>query len=81
MKQPRVTDHAVLRYIERVGGFDVEAVRQHIAKVCAEAVAAGATTLKHDGIRFTFSTGAVTTVMPDKPGPTGMTIAKLRRSR
>jgi len=31
----RVTDHAVLRYMERVQGFDVEAVRQHIARSCA----------------------------------------------
>ena len=81
MKKPRVTDHAVLRYIERVGGFDVDAVRRHIANVCAQAVAAGATTLKHDGVRFTFSSDAVTTVMPDKPGPTGATIRRLKERR
>jgi hypothetical protein len=28
----RVTDHAVLRYLERVGGFDIETLRQNMAR-------------------------------------------------
>lgn len=33
MKSPRVTvsDHALLRYLERVGGFEIEALRRDIA--------------------------------------------------
>lgn len=33
MKRPvRVSDHAVLRYLERVGGFDIETLRQNMAR-------------------------------------------------
>ena len=28
----RVSDHAVLRYLERVGGFDIERLRREIAR-------------------------------------------------
>lgn len=40
MKHTRhtVTDHAVLRYLERVEGVDVEAVRRDIAVLVDEAV-------------------------------------------
>lgn len=63
----KVTDHAVLRYLERVQGFNIEAVREHISKVCAGPAAAGAMTLRAEGVRFTFSRDrkTVTTVMPD----------------
>ncbi len=30
-QEPVITDHAVLRYLERVGGLDVEAIRETIA--------------------------------------------------
>lgn len=61
----RVTDHAVLRYMERVQGLDVEAVRRHIAGLCGPATAAGASTVYQEGVRFEISrTGAVVTVTP-----------------
>lgn len=69
MKLPRVTDHAVLRYLERVRGFDVEAVRRHIAITCAAAASAGAANLKAEGVRFAIDNGAVVTVMPNGTGP------------
>lgn len=31
MTELRVSDHAVLRYLERAHGLDIEAVRRHIA--------------------------------------------------
>lgn len=61
---PRVTDHAVLRYLERVQGFDVETVRRKIAERCAAPMASGAVSLIFDGHRFEFSNGAVITVVP-----------------
>lgn len=36
-----VTDHAVLRYLERAIGLNIEAVRQHIAGVCGTPAAFG----------------------------------------
>jgi hypothetical protein len=63
----RVSDHAVLRFLERVHGFDVEAVRRHIEELCAPAMAVGASSLRAEGVRFGFSPSGtvVTTVMPD----------------
>lgn len=63
---PRVTDHAVLRFLERARGFDIEAVRQHIAETCAEAAAAGAASLTVGAVRFeiTTSTNTVVTCTP-----------------
>lgn len=37
-----VTAHALLRYLERVKGVDVEGARAHIAAVCGPAAALGA---------------------------------------
>jgi N6-adenosine-specific RNA methylase IME4 len=35
-KEPiNVTDHAICRYLERAYGFNVEAIREHIAGLCA----------------------------------------------
>jgi hypothetical protein len=62
-----VSDHAVLRYLERAQGFNIEAVRSHIAKLCAPAASAGASTLRAEGLRFTISLGRkVVTVAPDR---------------
>lgn len=66
---PHVTDHAVLRYLERVRGMDIEAVRRHIAALCAGAVACGAICYRAEGHRFTIADRTVVTVrpMPGKP--------------
>lgn len=67
----RVTDHAVLRYLERAMGFDIEGVREHIKAICTPAAAIGATCLRAEGVKFEFttSTNTVTTVVPDGPVP------------
>ena len=39
----RVCDHALLRHLERVGGFDIEGLRQAIARAVDEPARAGAT--------------------------------------
>lgn len=62
MRGPRVTDHAVLRYLERVQGFDVEAVRRHVKKVCAGVVTARS--VLAEGHAFIIKSGAVVTVRP-----------------
>lgn len=69
MKLPRVTDHAVLRYLERAKGFDIEAVRRHIEDLCAGAIVAGATCVRAEGVKFEIAAGKVVTVTPGGSGP------------
>ena len=66
MKKPAVpvTDHCVIRYMQRVMGLDIEAVRQKIAEAVGPAVRAGAIGLTKDGFNYRISDGAVITVMP-----------------
>ena len=54
MKAPtvRVSDHAVLRYLERVGGFEIEKLRQAMAARVALSATLGAHTVLIDGHRF-----------------------------
>lgn len=54
MKAPRirVSDHAVLRYLERVGGFDVERLRGEIASRLQPVIATGATGVVIDGFSY-----------------------------
>ncbi|OJY35791.1 MAG: hypothetical protein BGP11_16070 [Rhodobacterales bacterium 65-51] len=48
----RVSDHAVLRYLERAGGFRIEELRAAIAGRLAEAVEAGERQILMDGVIF-----------------------------
>lgn len=47
-----VTDHAVLRYLERVGGFEIEALRRDIAARLQPAADLGARAVVLDGHSF-----------------------------
>jgi len=69
-KEPcRVTDHAILRYLERAMGLNIEMVREHILKICAAPAAYGAVCVRSEGLRFEISGGAVVTVTPDRQMP------------
>ena len=63
----RVSDHAVLRYLERVGGFEIEALRAQIAARVGKNVLPGVSSMTIDGHQFLFQQSAdalvVTTVM------------------
>lgn len=64
-RQIRITDHAVLRYLERVRGLDVDAVRREIAVACRIAEKhPGASAVLSAGFRFTIRADAVVTVAP-----------------
>lgn len=66
----RVTDHAVLRYMERAMGLNIEIVREHIASTCAGAAAVRAVCVRAEGLRFEIANGTtVTTVVPDRQSP------------
>ena len=58
----RVTDHAVLRWLERVHGIDVEFFRNEIVKIAGPAAAVGASGLTRDGFSYVIRAGAVVTV-------------------
>jgi hypothetical protein len=65
MKHTRVqiTDHAVLRYMERAMGLDVEALRQDLERKLDAAARCGACGLTVDGVNFRIVDGVVTTVL------------------
>lgn len=49
----RVSDHAVVRYLERAGGFDIDALRAAIARRVEPAAYAGAGATVIDGLVYT----------------------------
>lgn len=64
----RVSDHAVLRYIERVYEVDVDRIRQSMLSPMVEAaLKAGATKVTIGGIGFKCCDGTVVTVVDGAP--------------
>jgi hypothetical protein len=47
-----VSDHAIVRYLERVGGFDIGRLKQQIGDRVEEAAKAGARSVIVDGFEF-----------------------------
>lgn len=73
MKHPRqtslrVSNHALLRFLERAGGFDVEALRESIEGSLKRAVSAAAEIgtgdliVNADGLQYVICNGVVVTV-------------------
>lgn len=58
-----VTDHAVLRWIERMGFVNVEAIRSAIHEETREALNSGATRVRINGADYRIANGIVTTVI------------------
>lgn len=58
-----VSDHAVLRYLERVLDLDVDAVRGLILSETKRAIAAGASAVVRDGVRYVILNRTVVTVL------------------
>lgn len=71
MKRPPtpVSDHAVMRYVERVMGINVERLRVDIGHAVDEAARAGASSVKINGLVFRIRDGVVTTVVPSGHQP------------
>lgn len=72
MKKPIaiISDHAVVRYLERVMKVDVERVRREIGRRVDRGAELGASGVEIDGLVFKLQDGTVTTVLeasrPDK---------------
>ena len=62
-----VSDHAVLRYLERVCGVDVDAVRRQINAQTERARHEEANGLRINGIVYRFKGGYVTTLFVGDP--------------
>jgi len=60
----RVSDHALVRYAERVQGVDLGPRRRDIARRVAAAADAGANAVVIDGWRYVIEDRVVVTVMP-----------------
>jgi hypothetical protein len=60
----RVSDHAVLRYLERVKHVDIEAIRRDISVSADKAISIGCDTVKMgDGTRLKLKGSTVVTVL------------------
>lgn len=81
MKRPRtaVSDHAIVRYLERVEGFDIAELRLTIARRVDYAANLGASAVIVDGFRYIFSEDASGTPIVVTVEPQGMD-APIRRS-
>lgn len=81
MKKPVVTvsDHALVRYIERVLDIDVETLRREIGRRIDRVVVDGACGVTIDGYTYRLIDGTVTTVLEtSRPDPR---LGRQRRER
>lgn len=68
--EPRCSEHALLRYIERVHGIDVEAIRAEImTPSIVEALKMGASAVTVNNVKFKCSAGTIVTVLADEVKP------------
>lgn len=61
-RRAHVTDHALVRYLERVEGIDMDAVRKTIETTVQRGIDSGADGVRLNGIRFALQNDAVVTV-------------------
>ena len=73
MKKPRhpASDHAVVRYLERVKGMDIDAVRREIGRVVDQGLEAGACGVISGGFVYRIEGGCVVTVTRQNTPPPG----------
>ena len=58
-----VSDHALLRYLERKHGLDVESLRAEIREACRDGVRFGAKAVLADGVKFIIADDTVVTCL------------------
>jgi hypothetical protein len=80
MKAAIVTDHCLLRYIERVKGVDLDVLRAEIVAIVGPAVKCGATSVSSAGFTYCLApTGAVKTIVPGAT-PNGARMKAIRHN-
>ncbi|WP_457647385.1 hypothetical protein [Profundibacter sp.] len=64
MKKPaiHITDHALLRYLERVLGYDVESLRRQLGREIAARTDGQASAVRMDGFQYRIDNKAVVTI-------------------
>lgn len=67
MKQVHVTDHALVRWLERSRGIDMELLRSQLAELAQPCVDAGVKHAPLDDLWLIFDGNVLTTVSPSKP--------------
>jgi hypothetical protein len=78
MKLLRVTDHCLIRWLERVRGFNFDRDRKEIQAICA-GVTSG--TVKAKGHMFEIENNAVVTITPNNPNPSRTKRMKLEAKK
>jgi hypothetical protein len=58
MPKLRVSDHAMLRYLQRVGGFNIEGLRRQMELRVERIYAPGCASILIDGYRYLVKEGA-----------------------
>lgn len=67
---PRVSDHAMLRYLERVKNLDIEKVRAEIlTPFVSAAIESGAGGVRVGGHHYVVNNGCITTILPNGARP------------
>jgi hypothetical protein len=77
MSDPTVTDHAVVRYLERIVGLDVEALRAAIAADCGRAQ--GAPCVRAEHARYIVRGKEVVSVFDRETVPHWTFLARIQR--
>lgn len=68
MKRPSVSDHAVIRYLERAKGIEMDVIRAEIALICKRGLETGACGVLAGGLEYRIEGGVVVTVqIPSHP--------------
>ena len=75
MSGPRVTDHALVRFLDRAGAMDVEGLRQQLetslarAHAAARSISASDYLVKVDGLVVVVRGESVTSILPGDQSP------------
>jgi hypothetical protein len=64
-----VSDHAIVRFLERARGMDIQSVRNAIAYTVQEAVDAGACKISVSGLTYVIEGETVVTITPASRKP------------
>lgn len=79
---PTVSDHALIRYIERVHGIDIEHIRSSLLDKAALGIKTGAASVRVDDCTLVIKGSTVVTVMVDeKKAPVVRKMTRARRER